>query len=189
MRFVLCDVTAGFLISTIRQRRSQRMSRASAVSLASSFPFSCCSQLSGCATAGLGNRAICVAPWPLGPIRAKLGLLSRPKGRGARGCAPKILLGRDLGFLREAKQQALKIPILTTAGATQRPSRPQCCRPRTTCNSRRRCRQAAAANSSSCATKACASPTPPSRSLSCLPTSAPGSRRAAPARRSRLLSR
>ena len=52
------------------------------MSSASCFPFSCCSQLSGCATAGLGNRAICVAPWPLGPIRAKVGLLSRPRGAG-----------------------------------------------------------------------------------------------------------
>ena len=134
-------------------------------------------------------RHLCCTLAPWADTRAKVGLLSRPRGAwGARGCAPKVLLSHDHGFLRKAKQQALKIPILTTAGATERSSRPQCCRPRTTCNSRRRLRQAAAANSSGCATKARASPTSPSRRSRCSPTSAPGSRRT-PSRRSRLLSR
>ena len=75
-----------------------------------------------------------------------------------------------------------------SAGATQRPSRPLCCRPRTACNSRRRLRQAAVASSPCCTTKACASPTSPSRRSSRSPKPAPGSRRA-PARWSRLRSR
>ena len=152
------------------------------------------------APAGLGNSAVCVAPLAsLADIR-----------RLAWGCSPEersrlyferkrplttIPGGAPLGSSDNKRnspksKEALSVPF-RSAGATLRPYQPQWCRSLTTCNSRRRAwrpQTAAASSFIGCATKACASPIPPSRRPNCSLTSVLGSKRA-PARRSCLLSR